>query len=90
VWRPAEAAALAPAPRLGTQERFAALETQVFGKPSVAPRTPPAPKLDTEATLKAKSDRLKRTEDRRAAALKAREERLKNSKPVNTLPKPSK
>jgi len=94
VWRPAEAAAaMAPAPRQGTQERLAALETQVFGKPSVAPRVAPAA-VTPEAAAKAKADRdaaraarvaanptlaaqEKARADRRAAALAAREERLK-------------
>jgi hypothetical protein len=75
------------------QDRVAALETQVFGKPTVAARPAPAPRVDTEASLKAKADRLaareermkanpalaaklKSNEERRAAALAAREARL--------------
>jgi hypothetical protein len=84
---------LSDAPRPGIQERLAALEMQVFGKPSVAPRVVPDPRVDTEASLKAKADRLaareermkanpalaakiKANEERRAAALAAREARL--------------
>jgi hypothetical protein len=86
-------ATAADAPRQGIQERLAALETQVFGKPTVAARPAPAPRVDTESSLKAKADRLaareermkanpalaaklKSNEERRAAALAAREARL--------------
>lgn len=67
-------ATAADAPRLGTQERLAALEAKVFGKPSVSPR---APRVDTEATLKAKSDSVAR----RAAAIAKRD--AAKVKPMN-------
>jgi hypothetical protein len=63
------------------QDRVSALETQVFGKPSVAARPAPAPRVDTEASLKAKADRLAAREERMkanpvlAAKLKSNEER---------------